>query len=327
MPDPFLILAAIGAALAASAVTLVLLGWRGRKAKVDTAWVDIGWVLGPSAGFLLGCCVLGGLPHWRPVEDRDRLLLLVLPAVLIVELVGAFHRVPRPLVWLLRVALAAGVARVLLHGTSYITDQAGPGTADWSTAQACEILGGLAASLIAVWALLGVMSARVGGISAAVCLAISCAGAGLAIMISGYMSGGQAALALAGALAGVAVVTLALRWSSRGSCPLGVAIVAFYSLIVTGRFFGELITTHAIVLFVSPLLGWVPELALLRRLPRWARELTRVVLVGLVVSAVVADEVRMFIANTPASADSEFEEPLAQDGGVPESAPSDSNSR
>ncbi len=318
MPDPFLILAAIGAAAAVSALALVLLGWRGRKAKADTAWFDIGWVVGPSAGFLLGCCVLGGLPHLRPVEDRDRLLLLVLPAVVAVELVGAFRRVPRWLVWFLRTALAAGVAPVLLHGSSYITDQAGPGTADWSTAQACEILGGLAASLIAAWALMGLLSARVGGISAAVCLAISCAGAGLAIMISGYLSGGQASLALAGAIGGAGAATLALRWSSRGSCPLGVAIVAFYSLVVTGRFFGELSTTHAIILFASPLLVWVPELPLLRRLPRWAAELTRVVLVGLVVSAVVADEVRMFIANTPAPSDSEFEEATGQDGSVPE---------
>jgi hypothetical protein len=246
------------------------------------------------------------------VEDRDRLLFLVLPAAVVVELIGAFRRIPRWLVWFLRTGLAAGVAPVLLHGTSYITDQAGPGTAEWSTAQACQIFGGLAASLVAVSTLLGIMSATVGGVSTAVCLASSCAGAGLAIMISGYMSAGQAGLALAGALAGVAAATLALRWSSRGSRPLGVAIVAFYSLVVTGRFFGELSTAHAIVLFVSPLLGWVPELPLVRRLPRWARELTRVLLVGLVVGAVVVVEVKTFLDKTPSSEGSEFDEPTAQ---------------
>jgi hypothetical protein len=305
MPDPFSILAAMSTALAVSAAALVLFGWRGRNA--GTARSDIGWIVGPGAGFLLGCCVLGKVPHWPPMEDLDRLLFVVLPAVVVVELAGPFHRVPRPLVWFLRAALAAGVAPVLLHGTSYITDQTGPGTADWSTAQACLILGALAASLIGVWALMGLLSARVGGISPAVCLAISCAGTGLAIMISGYMSGGQAALALAGGLAGAAAATLLLRWSSRGARPLGAAIVAFFSLVVIGRFFGELSSTHAIVLFASPLLGWLPELPVLHRGPRWGRELLRVLLVGLVVSAVVVVEVKTFIANTPSSEASEPE--------------------
>ncbi len=268
--------------------------------------------------------MLGKIPHWPPAEDLDRLLLVVLPAVVVVELAGAFHRVPRPLVWFLRAGLAACVAPILLHGTDYITDQAGPGTAQWSTAQASLILGGLAVALITVWALLGLLSARAGGVVPAFCLAISSGGAGLAIMISGYLSGGQTMLALAGAVAGLIAATLALSWSPRGSRPLGASIVFFYGLLVTGRFFGELSTAHAIVLFASPLLGWVPELPVLRRLPRSARELTRILLVGLVVSAVVADDVRMFIANTPASDDPGFEEPSNQEGDAPENVPSDS---
>lgn len=309
MPDPITILAAIGAALAASAVALFLSGWRGRK--TGTAGVDIGWVVGIGSGFSLGCCVLGKIPHWPPVEDRDRLLFLVLPAVLVVELLAVFPRMPRWLIWPLRGALALGVAPVLLHGTSYLSDQAGPGTADWSTAQACVILGGLAAFLAVVWALLGLLSARAPGVSTAVCLATSSAGAGLAVIISGYMSGGQTGLALAGAVLGAVIVTLVLRWSSRGTRPLGVAIVGLYALVVIGRFFGELSSAHAIVLFASPLLAWLPELPLVRRLPRWARDVTRVVLVGLLVSAIVVVEVKRFVENTPSADGTEFDEPTA----------------
>jgi hypothetical protein len=144
-------------------------------------------------------------------------------------------------------------------------------------------------------------------------LAISSAGAGLAVMISGYMSGGQNGLALAGAVSGAAVATLAFKWSARGTRPLGVAIVGFYSLVVIGRFFGELSTTHAILLFGSPLLGWLPELPLLRRLPRWGRELLRVLVVALFVSGIVANEVRMFVENTPESADSKFAAPTGEE--------------
>ena len=257
--------------------------------------------------------MLGKIPQWPPVEDRDRLLLLVLPAVLVVELLATFPRVPRWLIWPLRGVLALGVAPVLLHGTSYLSNQAGPGTADWSTSQACLILGGLAAFLVVVWALLGLLAARAPGVSTAVCLAISSAGAGLAVMISGYMSGGQTGLALAGAVSGGVVVTLVLRWSSRGTRPLGVAIVGLYALVVIGRFFGELSSAHAIVLFASPLLAWLPELPLVRRLPRWAHNVTRVLLVGLLVSAIVVAEVREFVESSPSAGTTEFEEPTVPD--------------
>ena len=88
--------------------------------------------------------------------------------------------------------------------------------------------------------------------------------------------------------------------------------MGFYSLIVIGRFFGELNTTHAILLFGSPLLGWLPELPPLRRMPRWARELLRVLVVALFVSGIVANEVRMFVANAPASVDGESEDATAE---------------
>ena len=272
MPDPIAILEMIGAAAVAAAVLLVLSGWRGRK--TGSTGVDFGWVLATAAGFLLGCCVQGKFPRWPPAEDQDRLLFLVFPAAMVVELLAA-SRLSRWVVWPLRIALAAAVAPVLLHGSTYLTGEPGPGSDAWTSAQACLIFGGVAAFLIVVWALLESLSARAPGVSTAVCLAIASTGAGLSIMISGYMSGGQNGLALSAAIAGAILATLALRWSSRGTRPLGVAIVLFYSLIVIGRFFGELSATHAILLFGSPLLAWLPELPLLRRLPRWAIELTR----------------------------------------------------
>ena len=110
---------------------------------------------------------------------------------------------------------------MLLYGTSYVSDQGGPGTAEWSTAQACLILGGLAAILIAAWGLLEWLSVRAGGVTPALCLAIASAGAGLAVMISGYMSGGQKGLVLSGALAGAAVAALLMRWRRTRHAPLG----------------------------------------------------------------------------------------------------------
>ncbi len=264
-----------------------------------------------GAGFLLGCWILGNRPRWPPQEDQDRLFIVVLPSVLFVELAALFPRAPRWLIWPLRAALIVGIAPALLYGSSYLSNHAGPGTADWSTVQAIAILGGLAALLAVVWSLLGLLSYRNPGLIHALCLAITSAGAAITVMLSGYATGGQNGLALAAALLGVATSMAALRWTARGTRPLGVAIVLLYSLLVAGRFFGELSSTHGILLFISPLLAWLPDLPGLRRLPSWARNLSRVLFVGLLVAVVLVAAARKALENH--SDTSGTEEPSAAD--------------
>jgi hypothetical protein len=290
MPDPINILTAMGVAFAVSAILLGAIGWL--SGTRGPAWVNAGWVVGLGAGFLLGCWVLGNRPHWPLREDQDRFFVLVFPAVMLVELLAVSQKTPRWIVIPLRAAVVIGTAPVLLLGTSYLSDQGGPGTAEWSTLQACLILGGLAAFLATVWSLLSLLNPRAPGVTHALCLAIASAGGAIVVMLSGYASGGQNGLTLAAAVCGAAVTMAALRWSHRATRPLGAAIVALYSLLVVGRFFGELGSTDAALLFASPLLGWLPELPGLGRLPRWARNLSRLLLVGILVSAVVFDTAR-----------------------------------
>src|SRR5207248_656499 len=115
------------------AVVLLLCGLPWRTPR--PAPLSAGWVLGVASGFFLGCWLLGLWPHWPPREDQDRLLLVLVPAVIGVELVAAFLRRSRWLVWLLRLVIAAGAARVLLHNTSYLMDLGGPGTREWTPVQ------------------------------------------------------------------------------------------------------------------------------------------------------------------------------------------------
>jgi hypothetical protein len=311
MPDPVLIVTAMGVAAAAAAVVLLICGWPWRAARPP--WFDAGWVLGVGAGLFLGCWALGIRPHWPPREDQDRLLALVLPGVLVVELLAAFPRVPRWLIWPLRSAVAASGAGILLHGSSYLTDLAGPGTREWPPVQAGLILGGLAAALAAVWVLLAILARRVPGLSHAVCLSGTSAGAALTVMLSGYATGGQVGLPLAAALLGATATALVLPRAPRATGPIGVAVVGLFSLLVIGRFFGELTSAHAILLFCAPLLGWLPELPYLRRLPPWARGLGRVILVGVMVSAVVVHAQRKFVEDSNASSGLESKEPSVQD--------------
>ncbi len=285
MPDPMLIMIAMGVSVVVSAVSLAIIGLGYRPVRASLC--DAGWTLGIGLGFFVGCWVLGIRPHWRPREDLDRLLVVVLPAVIVVELMGAFPRVPRWLVWLFRLGLVAGSARVLLHGTSYIADLTGPGTSEWSPSLAWLILGGLAALEGAVWVSLSLLGQRAPGPSLSICLAITIAGAAVTVMLSGYATGGQTGLPLAAAVIGATAMLLILTRASRGVGPSGIAVVGLFSLLIIGRFFGELGSVHTLALFCVPLLAWLPELPRLNRLPTWARGVIRVVVVGVAVTVIL----------------------------------------
>src|SRR5262249_56288545 len=135
--------------------------------------------------------------HWlfvRPrgplVEDKDRFLLILFPAAVAVECLAAVRALPRWLAWALRLALAGGAARLLLHGSTYITDLSGPDTREWTVAEERLILGGLAVALAAAWVLLSLLVRVAPGRSVPLSLALTCAGAGVTVMLSGYFSGG-----------------------------------------------------------------------------------------------------------------------------------------
>jgi hypothetical protein len=295
MPDPIVMSQATGLAMLTSALILAIFAWWGRRRPAGFSWADAGWAIGIGAGYYLGCWMLEIRPQWPIREDLDRLLGLVIPAVVLVEFLGAIPRLPRWLIWVLRMAVAALGGRVLLHGSMYL---AGPGSSAWSASQAWLILGSIAAAEALVWVLMVLLTQRSAGASLPIALAIDLGCASMAIMLSAYLSGGQAGLPLSAAVLGASLMALVLPNASRSTAPIGIAVVGIASLLVIGRFFGELRNEHAILLLVAPLLAWLPELPRLRRLPPWSRGLLRAIFVGLVVSGVFADAARRFIGNT-----------------------------
>jgi hypothetical protein len=61
------------------------------------------------------------------------------------------------------------------------------------------------------------------------------------------------------------------------------------------------------------LLGWIPELPYIRRLPSWARGLASVLLVGALVSALVVLAQRKFDRDFQSPSGAGTEEPSVQD--------------
>jgi hypothetical protein len=313
MPDPLVMGQAMGLALAIAALALAIFGWWGRRRPAGVSWADVGWVLGIGAGFYLGCLMLEIRPQWPIREDLDRLLGLVIPAALLAELLAAFPRLPRWLIWALRIAVAGLGARILLHGSMYLAGPAGPGSSAWTAPQTWLILGSIGAAEAAVWTLLVLLARRQAGATLPIALAIAVGGAAMSLMLSAYLVGGEAGLPLSAALLGASIVALIFPDASRSAAPIGLAVVGLASLLVIGRFFGELRTDHAVLLFAAPLLAWIPELPQLRRMRPWVRGLLRVLLVGLVVSGVVADAARRFIGKTGPAAAPGSQEPSLED--------------
>jgi len=258
MGDPVRILVAMAAAALIAAAALLLCAWPWRSPRPARA--QVGSVLGVGLGFVAGCWWLGWRPHWPPGEDQDRLLLVLLPALVLVELVGAARGGLRRLAWPLRLVVAAGAARVLLHDSIYLTDLPGPVAREWTPEQTWLILGGLGAALAVVWTALALLVRRAPGRSVPLAVALSCAGAAVTIMLSGSASGGQLGLPLAAAVAGGVVASLVLGKPPDLNGVLGLSVVGLFALLVAGHFFGSLSAGHAVVLFFGPLLCWLPEL-------------------------------------------------------------------
>ena len=280
MPDKTtllqVLLLAAGTAFVLVAEAAIAFGWLWRTAP--SAWRSVGGALAMGTALFAGAWTLGLKPKWPPTEDQHRYLLILLPAAVVVASLAAFLDRRWWLGWALRLLLALVAARILLHQSIYLEDSAGPGTREWTPPQTTLILGGLAAGLLAVWAALDVLARRTRGASVWVSLAVVSAGAAVAVMYGHYASGGQLGVPLAGGLLGAGATAL-LFGGPRETGSLGVAVVGLFELLIVGRFFADLTSAQALLLFLAPLLAWLPELPVLRRLGPLLRGTLAVVLV------------------------------------------------
>lgn len=300
MPDPILMLKAMLAAAILAAAAAFAFGRFG--GKTPSPWLSFGTIVGTTIGFGVGIWLLGLRPNWPPREDTDRFLFVLLPAVIVVELAAAHAGKWQWAAWPLRLALAAAATPILLHDSVYLAEKAGPGSRVWTSDQIWQTLGCLAAVLAVVWACTVLLSQRTGSRSVPLSLVFPCLGAGMALMLSAYASGGQVGIALAPALAGAALVTVAFRGPARLDGLVGLGVVGVFGLAVTGRFFGELPTRDALILVLAPLLAWLPELPRIDGLKPWARGSARVALTAIPVALVLGLAIQRFMADSKKAA-------------------------
>lgn len=309
-----------GIAAVVAALVFLLCGWPWRAPR--PLRTSVGGVLSVSLGYLAGLWWLEVRPLWPPREDQDRLLLILFPAIIMVELAAAIlsslliqGKKPnlQSLAWLPRLALAAMASRILLHDTSYVKDLSGPGTRQWTSEQTWIILGTLAATLGGVWFLLAWLTQRESGRSIPLAVAVACAGTGIAMMMSGYASGGPLAMPLAGAVVGAIAASFILKGSLNVSGVLGFAMVGLFALQVIGHFFGELTWINAALLFFAPVLCAVPELPSFRRVKPKLRAFLGLVLTAVPVAVALALAQQKMIEDSAPSNSGDSQEPTLED--------------
>lgn len=293
MPDPVLCLWGMCAAACASAIVVLVSGRLPRSGV--SGRMDLAGVIGIAVGLLAGYVVLGFRPGWPPTNALGRFLLLLLPAAVAVELLAGLARgrwrsvAGQGLVWSLRLTLAAVASRILLHGSVYLNESAG----GWTAGQGITVLAIAGVLLAGVWGLLARLAERSPGVTVPLALSQALLCAGATILLAGYISGGEAALPPAAALAGVAIGgCLQGRMSNsvefcRLPGAVGVGVLSLFSLLLIGRFFGDLSTSQGLVILLAPLLCWSTELPLLRRCPPWLRGVVRLALVAIPLALVL----------------------------------------
>ncbi len=292
MPDPVLYLQAMIASAVVSATGMLAIGWARRPA--NPARVKVAAIIGIALGLWSGYRVLHLRLSWPPVNGLDRLLTVVLPMVMGIELAASNRRVSSGLAWPLRLSLAAVMGRILLHGSVYLGDS----STAWTTGRQFAALALSGTVMAVVWGLLNGLSRRSPGTSIPLSLALATQSAGLTVMLAGYVTGGASALPLVAGLVATSIISMLFNCREAAEGTIGIAVVALFGLLFVGRFFGGLSTGTVLTIFLAPLLCWVTEIPLLRRQKPWVVGTLRLVLVAIPLVVVLGLAKRDFDRDT-----------------------------
>lgn len=258
MPDPWRVATA---AAGAAVIAFVLAAVGTRFARRDKALCGVALLAGAVWGAIAGLAWAGALPRVPPSSALDRLLLVVLPAALAIELEVAGGWLDGAWLSAERAIVSLVATPVLLHGSVWLDGRAGV----WPAILAAALF------LWAAWeGIEGQVAATGDGIVPAVTAAALVA-AGAAIVAGGWFKGGVVALLLGAALGGAlasarlraagfaAGGTAALAPAAGGTAALaGAGLVALFGAAVAGCCFGRLPLLSAVFLLLAPLAASIP---------------------------------------------------------------------
>lgn len=282
MPDPVLYLQGMLIAAILSCSCPLVASWITPKNKIHFLFRWLPLFMG--SGVFAGWRFIHLRFSWPPVNALDRLVLVVLPAILVMEFLMGSERISDRMIWFLRFLFAIAMCRILLHGSVYL----GSSSDSWSPFVQTTFFLLVAAVLVAVWFAMSLLDKKRLGLSIPIAIALTIQSTGAAIMLAGYVSGGAAALPIAAGLLGVALARVAMNrggttkvHSERSSGIVSLGMVLLFGLVILGRLFGGLTTSVACVLSLVPMACWVSELPLVNHRSHWFVGLLRLATVAI----------------------------------------------
>jgi len=225
----------------------------------------IGWTIGIGLAALVGLLASTGLPPWKPIESKHWLVMAVVPAALLVALIGTSARMPRTLIWLLRVLVAAGIAPVLLQPMLRYA---------WSTGESAAWLSGLGIAVLLVWYLMHLNASRYGGRAPLFVLGATAAGLAVCTVASGSTTAGLLAGSFALALGGAYLATAKGKTCTHtGPGLTDVAVPVLLGLLINSWAYSWQMHHEpwasrgvAAILLAAPLGLWIGRLPVFKRL-------------------------------------------------------------
>lgn len=246
---------------------------------------SLGSLIALAAGIATGCRILFPQMEWSLTGALDRFLWLILPASLLIELVGCVPAVPRATLWILRLCSAMLYGRILLHGSVYLANE----TEGWSFLKILTLLLVTGLSLSLMWILLTRLLSGKAPATVPASISLSILSAGIAVALAGYIRGGAAAIPVGSALLSVTVTMGLLKIVNHGPASTGspfesitgTGVVFLFSLLFMGKFFGAISTTQSVIIFFSPMLCWLTELKPFRGMSAFQAALFRLIVVSI----------------------------------------------
>jgi len=274
MPEPQRYLEAFSAALLVSAAVAFLLGkWPLHQPRLASV---LGMIVGAAAGLL----ALRLRVTFPPASALDRLLLVLLPGIGLVECIACVPRLPSWVAFSGRAILVFISGRILLHGSVYLTNQA-------ETLPPLVLLVISSLAFATVWYLLDRLQVRTPSAMYSFNVALTLLCGGMTIMLAGYLKGGSASFPLAAEIFGATLATVNRNREIDQRGLIGLAVTSLFGLLFMGRFFGRLSTVTTLVLLSVPLVAWCRELPLIRNRPRWQRHLLQLVLLIIILAIIL----------------------------------------
>lgn len=248
---------AFGVLLPAVVAGFVLfVAWRRSLFTMNGKWSG---AVAFTLGYLIAHFAAFGMPSFPPTDATQWLAYLAV-AAMVVGLVESFWQAPSWARWFWRWGFSGLVLWLLLRSVVEYT---------WGLPKGLVWLLALSIVMLMFWTALDALAERIKGAFLPALLFITSLGSSIALMLGRSASISQ----LCGSVTVMTIVSAIVGWQqhnftlAKGAA--AVLTVLLFGFWLNGVFYAYLPMVTAVLLMLSPMVGWLGQMPPMRRLPAW----------------------------------------------------------